>query len=156
VDTLSCLRTRPPSSYRCTGDVTNHRLPSCKLRFQPRDWVESIDPLQGVAGWPTSITHWKVGIPTCLERDVKYLQRLLHVKQKIVTSSISCFSVEVDVAKRQALFKQLCKTIIDDHALIISVWGGYLVTARQKEVMGDTIHTKWTMNWTPEDAWLNK
>jgi len=72
--------------------------------------------------------------------------------QDLILSS----STEIDVAKRQALFKQLSKTIIDDHALIISVWGGYLVTARQKEVMSDTIHAKWTMNWTPEDAWLNK
>jgi peptide/nickel transport system substrate-binding protein len=73
-----------------------------------------------------------------------------------VQDLIKASSVETDVAKRQALFKQLSKTIIDDHALIISVWGGYLVSAKQKEVMDDTIHSKWTMNWTPEDAWINK
>jgi peptide/nickel transport system substrate-binding protein len=72
--------------------------------------------------------------------------------QDLIISS----STEVDPTKRVALFKQLSKTIIDDHALIISVWGGYLVTARQKEVMDDTIHARWTMNWTPEDAWINK
>lgn len=78
------------------------------------------------------------------------------VRPQSVQDLIKASSIETDVAKRQALFKQLSKTIIDDHALIISVWGGYLVTARQKEVMDDTIHTLWTMNWTPEDAWINK
>jgi len=72
--------------------------------------------------------------------------------QDLVKSS----SVETDATKRVALFKQLSKSIIDNNALIISVWGGYLVSAKQKEVMADTIHEKWTMNWTPETAWLNK
>jgi len=78
------------------------------------------------------------------------------VRPKSVQDLINSSSSERDPVKRVDLFKQLSKTIIDDHALIISVWGGYLVSAKQKDVMGDTIHALWTMNWTPEDAWLNK
>jgi len=78
------------------------------------------------------------------------------IRPQSVQDLIKSSSTEVDTVKREALFKQLCKDIIDDHALIISVWGGYLVSAKQKEVMDDTIHARWTMNWTPEDAWLNK
>jgi len=63
---------------------------------------------------------------------------------------------ETDIQKRQALYKALCKNVIDDNCLLISTWGGYLLAAKQKYVMDDNIRTLWTMTWTPENAWLNK
>ncbi len=78
------------------------------------------------------------------------------VRPQDVQDLIKSSSSETDSTKRVALFKQLSKAIIDNDALIISVWGGYLVSAKQLDVVGDTIHEKWTMNWTPESAWLNK
>jgi peptide/nickel transport system substrate-binding protein len=63
---------------------------------------------------------------------------------------------EPDAAKRAVALKALCKNIIDTNALIIDTWGGYLLAAKDKTVMGDNIRTLWSMTWTPEDAWLNK
>jgi peptide/nickel transport system substrate-binding protein len=63
---------------------------------------------------------------------------------------------ETNMTKRYQLFRDLCKNLIDTNALIISVWGGYLLAAKQNYVMDDNIRTVWTMTWTPENAWLNK
>ena len=64
--------------------------------------------------------------------------------------------VEVDTQKRYALYKELCKNIIDTNALLISTWGGYLLAAKQNYVKNDNIRTIWTMTWTPEEAWMDK
>jgi peptide/nickel transport system substrate-binding protein len=63
---------------------------------------------------------------------------------------------ELDMQKRQAYFRDLCKNLIDTNALIISTWGGYLLAAKQNELKGDHIRDTWTMTWTPEEAWLDK
>ncbi|MBN1190479.1 MAG: ABC transporter substrate-binding protein [Dehalococcoidales bacterium] len=73
-----------------------------------------------------------------------------------VQDLINASTVETDVAKREQLFKDLCRTIIDDHALIISTWGGCLLAGKQKGVTGDHIRDLWTMTWTPENAWLDR
>jgi peptide/nickel transport system substrate-binding protein len=73
-----------------------------------------------------------------------------------MTDLLTAATNELDLTKRQALYKDLCKNIIDTNALIISVWGGYLLAAKQQYVMDDNIRTLWTMTWTPENAWLNK
>jgi peptide/nickel transport system substrate-binding protein len=62
---------------------------------------------------------------------------------------------EPNDAKRYAEYKVLCKNIIDDHALIIDTWGGYLLAGKWPEVHDDNIRTLWTMSWTPENAWLD-
>jgi peptide/nickel transport system substrate-binding protein len=61
-----------------------------------------------------------------------------------------------DLQERDTILKSLCKDIIDDHALIISTYGVYLLAAKQNEVKNDNIRTIWSMTWTPEEAWLNK
>lgn len=63
---------------------------------------------------------------------------------------------EVDAQKRVKLWQELCKNMIDNNAMVISVWGGALAAAKQKYVMDDTIRSVWTMTWTAENAWLNK
>jgi peptide/nickel transport system substrate-binding protein len=73
-----------------------------------------------------------------------------------MTALLTAATNELDLPKRQALYRDLCKNIIDTNCLIISVWGGYLLAAKQKYVMDDNIRTLWTMTWTPETAWLNK
>jgi peptide/nickel transport system substrate-binding protein len=73
-----------------------------------------------------------------------------------MTDLLKAAAAEYDLPKRYALYQTLCKNIIDTNALIISVWGGYLLAAKQKYVMDDNIRTLWTMTWTPENAWFNK
>jgi ABC-type transport system substrate-binding protein len=73
-----------------------------------------------------------------------------------MTDLLKQAAAEYDLPKRYALYQKLCKNLIDTNALIISVWGGYLLAAKQKYVMDDNIRTLWTMTWTPENAWLNK
>jgi peptide/nickel transport system substrate-binding protein len=63
---------------------------------------------------------------------------------------------EFDPNKRYQLFRDLCKTIIDDHALIISTWGTSLLAAKDSTLRDDNIRTYWTMTWTAENAWFDK
>jgi peptide/nickel transport system substrate-binding protein len=69
---------------------------------------------------------------------------------------IKAANAELDPAKRNAGFQAVTKNIIDTNALVISTWGGYLLASKQPEVKGDMIRTRWTMTWTPADAWLDK
>ena len=73
-----------------------------------------------------------------------------------MTDLLNAANAELDLTKRYEIYKALSKNIIDTNALVTSVWGGYLLAAKQKYVMDDNIRTLWTMTWTPENAWLNK
>jgi peptide/nickel transport system substrate-binding protein len=70
--------------------------------------------------------------------------------------ALKAANAEYDPVKRVPLFQAVCKNLIDTNALVISTWGGYLLAAKQLNVQGDMIRTRWTMTWTPEDAWLSK
>lgn len=69
---------------------------------------------------------------------------------------LTAATTEPDQTKRYQLYQELCKNIIDTHALIISTWGGYLLASDNGKVNDANIRNIWTMTWTPEDAWLSK
>jgi peptide/nickel transport system substrate-binding protein len=131
-------------------------------------------PLAGASNSLANTTGWQNGLfrtqsPSSLGADPGYT-----MTQNLSTPPTAWFSVSrpqdlqdllktansqevaIDPVKRQAAFQAVAKNVIDTNALVISTWGGYLLASKQNYVMGDMIRTRWTMTWTPEDAWLNK
>jgi ABC-type transport system substrate-binding protein len=68
----------------------------------------------------------------------------------------SAAATETDFEKRKTMLRAAVKPAIDDYALAIPFYGSPLLSVRSNKVNGDRIREIWTMQWTPEDAWMSK